>query len=69
MILIPRKKPGAKPPYYVIWKGRVLLTCPDNHVASLNDHKIDKSGQVQPSVVCPVEGCDFHEFIKLEDWK
>jgi hypothetical protein len=73
MIVIPHDndlKPGT-------WKGGVaqgekqtaLVCCPNGHIASLTDHDIKDDGAVSPSVVCPHEGCDFHEFIKLEGWK
>lgn len=46
------------------------LACPDcKEVFSLTDHKINDDGAVSPSVVCPREGCSFHEFIILEGWK
>jgi len=45
------------------------LSCPDcGQVASLSHHKIDQDGIVTPSVVCPTEGCKFHEWIKLDGW-
>lgn len=31
-------------------------------------HGISADGQVSPSVVCPRDGCDFHQFIILQDW-
>jgi len=46
-----------------------LFCCPRGHIGTLSDHEIGLDGTVSPSVVCPHEGCDFHEFIKLEGWK
>jgi hypothetical protein len=52
----------------------VLFECPNGHVGTLrhlhsgNGHHINDRGSVQPSVVCPHEGCGFHEFVRLEDW-
>ena len=34
-----------------------------------SDHGIGDDGTVCPSVVCPREGCGFHEFVQLEGWK
>ena len=57
------------------WKGgqtptgrTALFKCPNGHIGSLSDHTILESGLVMPSVVCPHEGCDFHEHIRLEGW-
>jgi len=62
-------KPGT-------WKGlktpdgrKASFTCPKcGGFGSLTDHDIAPDGTVTPSVVCPYDGCDFHEFIKLEGW-
>lgn len=60
------------------WKGLALtdggcsasFTCPRcENLAVLTGHHIDDSGKVSPSVVCPAEGCDFHEYIQLEGWR
>jgi hypothetical protein len=58
------------------WKGgqtpggrTALFKCPNGHIGSLSGHEIAEDGTVSPSVVCPHEGCDFHEFIKLGGWK
>jgi len=61
------------------WKGlklsgnggrSVSITCPEcSQLAVLTDHTISPDGKVTPSVVCPKEGCDFHEFVQLDGWK
>ncbi len=66
----PRLTPGT-------WQGatlpdgtrRALLACTRGHIASLSSHEIAADGTVTPSVVCPEDGCDFHEFVQLEGWK
>lgn len=45
------------------------LICPNGHYGVLLDHEISNDGTVSPSVECSEEGCNFHEYIKLEDWK
>lgn len=57
------------------WKGlktgtgrSASFTCPNGHVGTLSDHTIADDGSVSPSVVCPYENCDFHEYIQLEGW-
>lgn len=46
----------------------VGYTCPNGHAGVLA-HVIREDGTVQPSVVCPEDGCGFHEYIQLADWK
>lgn len=41
----------------------------NGHGLSLNRHTIQDDGTVTPSVVCPLTGCGFHEFVKLEGWE
>lgn len=72
MLTIPHDddlKPGT-------WKGgwmqghkpNALVCCPNGHIASLTDHEIKADGTVWPSLVCPYDGCGFHEFVRLEGW-
>lgn len=75
MIEIPRgtwKDPPA-PPFWI----RVLRTgkpdsatvvCPSGHVGSLLDHEIADDGSVTPSLVCPEDGCGWHEHVRLIGW-
>ena len=45
------------------------VACPDcGQLCSLTGHNIDDNGVVTPSVVCPHDGCSFHDFIQLEGW-
>lgn len=45
------------------------VSCPNcGLVASLSDHEIVESGDVDPSLVCPGDQCDFHSFVTLSDW-
>lgn len=63
--LSPKTWKGAQTP-----TGRTaLLKCSNGHIASLSNHEISTDGVVTPSVVCPHEGCNFHEMVTLEDWK
>ena len=59
------------------------VICPNGHKGTLEDHTINKDGIVNPSVVCTyycetgtkgekghkIDECNFHEYIKLDDWK
>ncbi|MFH0904274.1 MAG: hypothetical protein V1854_03690 [Methanobacteriota archaeon] len=58
---------------YIGQDGRILecspvTVDPNAHYLSIHKHTILGDGTVQPSVGCPVGGCGFHEFIKLESW-
>ena len=45
------------------------ISCPKcAQVIFLHDYKIEENGQVFPSIICPSDGCKFHEHIKLKDW-
>ena len=51
----------------------VMIRCPlCKHIARLSTaaggHHIFSSGEVQPSLICPNDKCNFHEFVILEDW-
>jgi hypothetical protein len=48
---------------------QVVTRCGKGHIGSLDDHQIDSDGFVTPSVVCQKNGCDYHEFIRLEGWE
>lgn len=50
-------------------RRQVITKCANGHIGSLDDHTIAADGTVSPSVVCQHEGCNFHEYIKLEDWE
>lgn len=60
-----------------VWKGgkrgdgqrTAILSCPMcRQPAPLSDHTIEPDGMVSPSVVCPFQGCSFHEHLKLIGW-
>lgn len=44
------------------------IKCRNGHLATLTDHQIAHDGTVTPSVVCPADGCDFHEHVQLAGW-
>ncbi len=50
------------------YRKSASIVCPNGHYGILLDHNIDENGMVTPSVVCPEEGCNFHDWIKLMDW-
>lgn len=63
----------AAPGWWLFAKTCVLLRCPHGHQAVLRQptdgHTIDDGGIVTPSVVCPYDGCAFHEMVRLLDWQ
>jgi hypothetical protein len=61
---------------YRVWvrpnDGRQIpnLCCPKcGEVASMASHTVADDGSVTPSAICPNNDCDFHEYIKLDDWR
>jgi len=44
------------------------VACGNGHVASLSDHNIAADGTVSPSLVCPAQGCGWHEVVRLIGW-
>lgn len=47
---------------------RATMVCANGHYGALVDHTISQDGTVTPSVVCPVTGCGFHEYVRLDGW-
>ncbi len=51
-----------------------IFTCPNGHTGTLisarpESHQIGADGVVSPSVVCDIDGCTFHDHIRLLEWK
>jgi hypothetical protein len=75
MITIPFDIAGTQPAnswwLHRLSDGRqqVITRCANGHIGSLGNHRIAADGTVSPSVVCQHPGCNYHEFIRLEDWK
>jgi hypothetical protein len=68
MLLIRRDK-WALVRDYVTGKKSASVECPKCGNMYYLDHTISDDGNVTPSLVCPFDNCDFHEFVVLEDWK
>lgn len=65
--------PSWKPVKTVGGEIIALFTCPNGHTGTLKGWSITSDGEVTPSVNCispMADGseCNFHDFIKLEDW-
>ena len=50
-------------------RPRPTVYCPKCGREGSLDHEIDAEGRVTPSVVCPHEGCDFHDNVQLLGWE
>ena len=47
-----------------------MVACPGcGQLASLSEHAIAADGTVSPSLICPYDGCSFHEWVRLEGWR
>jgi hypothetical protein len=48
-----------------------VIICPRCHrewILSAKIHSVHPKGMVTPSVVCPCDDCDWHQFVILKDW-
>lgn len=45
-----------------------VIVCPNGHEGTLGDHEISHDGVITPSVRCPAENCNFHDFAILDGW-
>lgn len=73
-VSIPRDDTGtAAPSWEALDATSAIVICPNGHncaigVPGITRHTIASDGTVNPSVVCPEDGCGFHEFVRLEGW-
>lgn len=54
------------------WRASTYVRCGHGHVSRLDIggmHELRHDGVVTPSLVCPVDGCDWHENVKLVAWQ
>lgn len=35
---------------------------------TISEHAVTPDGRVNPSLDCPFDDCEFHEFVRLADW-
>lgn len=61
-------KPGQWTPTRASTGKSAVIACPKCGIHGGLDHSIAADGTVMPSLVCPTNGCDFHEWGKLEGW-
>jgi hypothetical protein len=45
------------------------IRCPNGHGSVMKNHVIEADGTSKGSVLCPVPGCGWHVYVKLEGWK
>jgi hypothetical protein len=45
-----------------------LIRCPNGHGSVMRSHKIQTDGNVEGSVLCPVPGCNWHVYVKLDEY-
>lgn len=48
-----------------------LVTCSQGHTSrmTVRIHAVADDGTVSPSYVCPIDGCAFHDFVRLDGWQ
>lgn len=55
---------------WTLVKGAAVMCCPlCGKLLKLRDYYVSPFGNVTPSVECTAGGCEFHEFIRLLEWK
>lgn len=64
-LVLKRAERFAPSTWFRTKQGTLFVTCPNGHTASLIDHSVSSDGEVTPSLVCPEDSCDFHEFVRL----
>lgn len=48
---------------------KAIVWCPDcNLRIGIRGHEISETGELSPSLVCPHEGCNFHEYVQLRNY-
>lgn len=65
MALVPR---FARPGTWYRSGGEVTVICPKCETRATLNHQIADDGKVKPSLDCPTEDCDFHQYVILVDW-
>ncbi len=53
------------------WRGFVMLECTNGHRHPIDfkAHVVAPDGATEPSLVCPAEGCTFHVYGRLQEWR
>lgn len=50
-------------------KKTAMVACPDcGKLSTLQGHEITSIGVVKPSLMCPHDKCEFHDFVQLIGW-
>lgn len=67
-VSIPRgdKADTARPIWYQ-WGEQTFVRCGACGTTLALNHKVD-DGNVSPSIVCPIGGCNWHVFARLEGY-
>lgn len=60
-------RPPASTSGWWMWGELVMVQCPNGHGLHL-PHAIDARGMVTPSIACPIPGCGWHVFARLDGW-
>ena len=60
---------GPAPGQWRVISGAVWVSCPTCGQVGTLDHEVAADGTVSPSLVCPRDGCAFHEYVRLAGWE
>ncbi len=60
---------GTWTPTHIDGRLSAVAFCPScGQRGTLDSHAIDADGSATPSLVCPRDGCSYHEFVRLMGW-
>lgn len=62
-------KPGQWTPTKTSAGPSAVISCPRCGMHGELDHTVAADGAVDPSLVCPAQGCGFHEWGRLAGWR
>lgn len=68
-VRIPHGEPIDRGPIWYRWGGQLFIRCAKCNTALALNHDVEPSGRVTPSIVCPIEACDWHVWGTLEDYQ
>lgn len=69
-VLISHDENLSAEPSWTKSKLGVAIKCAAGHLAYLSEkHDVKHDGKIEPSLVCPMEGCGWHVHATLDRWE
>ena len=48
--------------------NHIIVTCPGCRESGALEHDVNEAGEVNPSLDCPNDLCNFHAMVTLDEW-